>query len=94
VDNYGIEFRDHDTYGMNDSQDTYVEITKISDPPVKHSVLVYPHNRKSKTVEPSSRIDTQSLAIKIFKEEKRRASVTPYKKAYALDNTSDGDSDS
>ena len=96
VDNYGLDIGDHDTYGVNDqkyidNQDMYVEINKISSPVLKHSVSEYPHRRKSTISELNSRIDTQSLAVKIYKEEKRRASITPYKKAYALDNTSDSD---
>jgi len=99
VDNYGLDIGDHDTYGVNDhkyidNQDMYVEISKLSRPVLDHSQSeLCSQRRKSTMSELNGRIDTQSLAVKIFKEEKRRASITPYKKAYALDNMSDDDSD-
>ena len=68
----------------------YVEINK---PAGNRQTSVSEMRQRNKLSDvSSSRIDTQSLAVKIYREEKRRASITPYKKAYALDNTSD-DSD-
>lgn len=81
-DNFGAVFDGDDTYGMNDNDNLYVEIGKERN-----------LNRQSMQSQrkKSASGDIDDLAAKIVKEEKRRASIGPYMKPYALQNIYDSD---
>ena len=91
VDNPGFKSNEemYDTYGTNES--LYVEANKLRRMS-RTSQFSAPANACISTINISANIlDPQSLAVKILKEEKRRASLKPYKKTYALENSSDSE---
>lgn len=108
VDNLALNIdeldHNYDTYGVNDhifldkqdeclnTQDIYVEINR---PRLSQRRSLKKSRKRSTLSDIGRSIDRKDLAVRIFKEEKRRASIlnNPYKKPYALNNRSTDDSD-
>lgn len=84
VENIGLELDDKDTYGMGEN--LYVEVSKLRDFRKDNDS---PASKRRRSVH--SDFATENLAVKIYKEEQRRASVAPFKKTYTLDDYYDSD---
>ena len=84
IDNIGLEIDDKDTYGMGEN--LYVEVSKLRN---FNQDDRSPGSKRRRSVH--SDLATENLAVKIYKEEQRRASIAPFTRSYALDDYYDSD---